>query len=83
VIYVRLGGGGGGLHSLLLDLFNKFGDRCVEVGDETRVSHLEDRCLRVLQEPVNGRLKHSNGYDNERTLLIATMSLESFIPAKC
>lgn len=50
-------------------------DGILEHGDETKVRHLEDGRLGVLYRQQKSTL--------QRTLLMATIVLLSFIPARC
>lgn len=53
-----------------------------EIVDEAYVCDLEDRGIRVLQGDVSLE-SHNRLQTNVLTLLTATMSFESFMPAKC
>ena len=64
---------------LLLELVNKLWYGLVKIFYQTKIRHLEDRRIGVLQRNQTSL----DAYQKGLTLLMATMSFESFIPARC
>lgn len=71
------------VHVSLLQLFDKFWYGLIKISNEASICHLEDRCIRVLWSSYIRHTVLEKLYKKHLALLIATMSLESFIPARC